>query len=352
MAGVAEERIVCRQELTQSGPLPEGSEIRGQMNAPTDWLLEGPAWVTYQTRLDLLHQPADDPTVISARKSMLADVQVQNLVAELSNWPWKVISSHKSAGQPFHKLTFLADLGLKVSDPGMQTIITRIMDLQSAEGPFGLPMNIGTAYGGTGQDTRAWALCDAPLVVYALVKFGLKEDAKVQKAIQYLAGLVQENGWPCAVSKELGSFRGPGRKGDPCPFATLAMLKVLAEVEELRDSPASHAGVESLLTLWSQSLTQHPYIFYMGNDFRKLKVPFIWYDLMHVLKVLSSFAWCLNDPRLLEMTDLLKSKMDEQGRFIVESVWMAWKDWEFGQKNAPSRWLTLCARQIFNQLEK
>jgi hypothetical protein len=57
-------------------------------------------------------------------------------------------------------------------------------------------------------------LCDAPVIIYALAKFGLKENQQVQKAVRYLAGLVRENGWPCAVSKELGKFRGPGRKGD------------------------------------------------------------------------------------------------------------------------------------------
>ena len=32
-------------------------------------------------------------------------------------------------------------------------------------------------------------------------------------------------------------------------------------------------------------------MFFMGTDFRKLKVPLVWYDLLHVLDVLSSFPW-------------------------------------------------------------
>jgi len=31
---------------------------------------------------------------------------------------------------------------------------------------------------------------------------------------------------------------------------------------------------------------------------------------------------------------------------LIESVWTAWKDWEFGQKKEPSRWLTLSAWRI------
>jgi hypothetical protein len=321
------------------------------MHAPIDWLLEGEPWVEYRTRLDLLGEDVGDPRVRSAGQLMLMDPKIQNLLAELSGWPGKVISSHKSAGQPFHKLTFIADLGLTTHDPGIDMIISRILEHQSAEGPFQLSNNIPVHYGGTGQDTWAWALCDAPLSVYALAKFGLQDDPAVKSATHYLAGLIRDNGWPCAVSKELGKFRGPGRKEDPCPFANLAMLKALSAMEAWRNSPACHTGAETLLTLWSESKTQHPYIFYMGNDFRKLKVPFVWYDLIHVLEVLSGFEWLRDDARLLDMLRILQSKADEQGHFTLESVWTAWKDWEFGQKKEPSRWLTLMAWRILGRFE-
>lgn len=321
------------------------------MNAPIDWLLEGEPWIAYRTRRDLLGQPEGDPRVRSDREGMLSDPLVQNLLAELAGWPGTVIASHKSAGQPFHKLTFLADLGLTTGDAGVDPIIARILEHQSEEGPFQLSMNIQASYGGTGQDQWAWALCDAPLVVYGLIKFGLQNHPAVQAAVEHLVGLVRGNGWPCAVSKELGSFRGPGRKDDPCPFANLAMLKALAANDELLDSPACHTGAETLLSLWSDSLTRHPYIFYMGTDFRKLKVPFVWYDLMHVLDVLTQFPWLKDDSRLLDMLAVVKSKADAQGRFTLESVWAAWKDWEFGQKKTPSRWLTMLAWRIMERIE-
>jgi len=321
------------------------------MNIPVDWLLKGESWVEYRTRLDLLGQSEGDSRVKSVRKAMLADTRVQNLLAELSGWPGTVISSHKSASQPFHKLTFIADLGLTVNDPSVDTIVAHILEYQSTEGPFQLPMNIPTHFGGTGQEQWAWALCDAPLIIYALAKFGLRNELAVQAAIEHLNGLVCGNGWPCAVSKELGKFRGPGRKDDPCPFANLAMLKALSEFEELRDSSACHTGADTLLDLWSESITRHPYMFYMGTDFRKLKVPFIWYDLMHMLDVLSRFSWLQKDSRLLDMLGILKSKADQQGRFTLESIWKAWKDWEFGQKREPSRWLTLLTWRIIGRLE-
>lgn len=321
------------------------------MNGVASWLLAGPAWVQYRTRRDLLDQPENDPLVAAARQAMLADPQVQGLLTELAGWPGTVISSHKSAGQPFHKLTFVADLGLQAGDPGVNAIVERIFARQSRQGPFSLPMTIAPAYGGDGAEQWAWALCDAPLVLYALLKFGLGDDERVRSAGDHLVGLVRANGWPCAVSPELGSWRGPGRKDDPCPFANLAMLKALAADPSWRDSPASHIGAETLLSLWADSRERHPYIFYMGVDFRKLKVPFVWYDLMHVLEVLTQFPWLHDDPRLAEMLGLLAGKANAEGQFSLESVWQAWGAWEFGQKKMPSRWLTLLAHRILRRLQ-
>jgi len=316
---------------------------------PFEWLLDGEPFIAYRTRLDLLGEDESDPAVTFARGGMLADPKIQSIITELQNWPWQVISSHKSAGQPFHKLTFLADLGVRADDPGINVILERILENQSTEGAFQLPVNVPAHFGGNGEDQLGWALCDAPLLLYALAKMGLGYDPRIQKAAGYLAGLVRENGWPCTVSKSLGNFRGPGRKEDPCPFATLAMLKALGVIENWRDSAACHTGTETLLHLWSTSLSDHPYIFYMGTDFRKLKVPFIWYDLLHVLEVLSYFSWVKNDPRYLGMLSLLQGKSGTEGRFTPESVWLAWKDWEFGQKKIPSRWLTLLSIRVLQR---
>lgn len=317
---------------------------------PVDWLLKGESFVEYRARLDLLGQREGDAAVSAARAAMLADPRVTGLVEELRAWPGRVISSHKSAGQPFHKLTFLADLGLRGGDRGVDEIAAAILARQSEEGPFQLPMNVAASCGGTGSETWAWALCDAPLVICALAKLGLASDPRVRSAISYLAGLVRETGWPCAVSQELGTFRGPGRKDDPCPFATLAMLKALAQFDDLRDGPAARAGGEALLTLWSESRTRHPYMFFMGTDFRKLKAPFVWYDLLHVLDVLSRFTWLLGDARFLDMVETLRGKADEQGRFTAESIWAPWKMWEFGQKKAPSRWITLLSWRVLRRV--
>jgi hypothetical protein len=321
------------------------------MQAPIEWLLEAEPFVAYRTRRDLLSQPETDEAVASARQGMLADLRVVSLVDELSTWPGPPLASHKSAGQLFHKLTFIADLGLTADDPGVDAVVSAIMRTRSDEGPFQLAMNIAPHYGGSGTDEFAWALCDAPLAVYGLAKLGLRDDSAVRRSVDDLSALVRDNGWPCAVSESLGKFRGPGRKDDPCPFANLAMLKALGQFDDLRDSEPAHIGAETILSLWFDSRTRHPYQFYMGTDFRKLKAPLVWYDLLNVLDALTLFPWLAEDPRLLEMLLVLKAKADDSGRFTPESVWTAWKDWEFGQKKVPSAWATLLAWRIIGRVE-
>lgn len=315
------------------------------------WLLEGDPWVEYRTRVDLLGQLENEPEVVRARKEMIKHPKIQLLLEELTNWPGAVLSSHKSASQLFHKLSFIADLGLRKNDPHINEIVKKICEHKSDEGAFQLPTIIPTHFGGSGNTEWAWALCDAPIIIYSLAKFGFDRDEQVQKAVKYFVSIVRENGWPCAVSKELGKFRGPGRKDDPCPYATLIMLKMLLQFEEWKYSREVHAGTECLLDLWKKSRDLHPYMFYMGTDFRKLKAPFIWYDILHVLDTLSQSVWLKNDPRLREMEQIVKQKASSEGKYIPESEWKAWKGWDFGQKKTPSRWLSFLALRTLRRIE-
>jgi hypothetical protein len=312
--------------------------------------LKGEPFIEYRTRVDLRGQLESEQEVIDSQKRMASDQKIQSLLQELKKWPGEVLNSHKSASQPFHKLSFIADLGLTKNDPSVNAVVQKIFEHQSDEGPFQLPTNVPTHFGGSGNDTWAWALCDAPVIIYSIAKFGYNKDAKVQNAVKYLVGLVHENGWHCVVSKELGRFRGPGRKEDPCPYATLAMLKMLSQFDDWRQSKEAHTGAECLLDLWQRSLEVHPYMFYMGTDFRKLKAPSVWYDILHVLDVLSQFSWLKSDPRLVEMANLVGSKADCEGKFTPESEWKAWKGWDFGQKKQPSRWLTLLVLRTLKRI--
>jgi hypothetical protein len=281
------------------------------------------------------------------RAGLLEDPRVQSLILELQDWPGPHLNSHKSPNQFFHKLAFLADIGLRCDDPGIAPVIERILADTEEHGVPCLPIFISAAHGGKAEPQSGWALCDAPTILYTLKKMGV-EDRRIQDATNYLATLIQANGFGCVVSKELGNWRGPGKKSDPCPYATLTMLMLMLLSESWFSNEIDRCA-QCLLDLWEHSRDKHPYIFYMGTDFRKLKLPFIWYDLLHVVEVLSQVSTIRTDSRLLEMLALIKSK-ETNGGYIPESVYQPYKDWDFGQKKHASVWMTERIHQMENRL--
>ena len=317
------------------------------------WLLEGDPWVAYRTRIELLNQSEDNKEVQKAWKQLTEHYLIKGLLAELQEWPGPILKTHKDAKHLTHKMAFIADLGFNQKDKAIKNIIPKILKHQSPEGPFQVLGNIPTHFGGSGKDEYLWMLCDAPTVLYSLIKFGLGENPQIKKALEYLLSLVRANGWPCASTESLGKkFRGPGRKDDPCPYANLLMLKVLALLPEWQTSEEAKTGIEAILSAWEKRQTKKYFLFGMGTDFKKLKAPFIWYDILHIVDVLTQFAWLHNDPRLQEMVKIITTKMDLNGFFMTESVWRAWKDWDFGQKKEPSRWITFLVYRIFKRLEE
>jgi len=303
-------------------------------------------WVTTRYLIDILKLPIDDPQVKQAHHKTLEDPLIQSLIDELQSWPGTVLSSHKSASQHYHKLSFLADIGLTKEDPGIQNILDQLMIHRSKEGLFTLPTNIPQHYGGNGETVWAWALCDAPILLTCLAKMGYQNHPWILEGKQVLLSCVRDNGWPCQVSQELGKFRGPGKKDDPCPYVNLIMLKLLALYPDEIDTQETRIGCETLLHLWQSSLEKHPYMFYMGTDFRKLKVPLIWYDLLHVVETLSNYPFIHQDPRFIEMVELIHSKKGDKDLYTPESEWMAWKSNRFATKKQGSPWMTFLIDRI------
>jgi hypothetical protein len=317
-----------------------------------EWLLASDEpWTRYRTLLDLLGRPADSAEVLAARSEMLNHPGVKGLIAAAASWPGYPLASwpgyplqrHNDAKHPLHALTVLADFGLTVRDPGMAAVAQAILAGQADDGPFRILTNIPARYGGSGEDGWHWSLCDAPVTLHALIAFGLADDPRVERAAAHLVDQVSEDGWRCVTAS---GFRGPGRKADPCPLANLLALRALALRPEHRDGEAARRGAEMVLGHWEQQTERKMYLFGIGTDFRKLKYPLIWYDLLHATHVLSQFPWLHDDRRLGEMLEVLAAGADANGRYTPESVWRAWKGWSFGQKKASSPWMTLVATRV------
>lgn len=151
------------------------------------------------------------------------------------------------------------------------------------------------------------------------------------------------------MAPELGRFHGPGRRSDPCPIANVCALKALAQVPALADSPAVRAGAGMLLRHWAHEGPAKPYLFGVGSDYRKLKYPLVWYDILHVADALSHFPFVRQDARFRNMLDATVARAGADGRYTAGSMYRAWRGWSFADKDAPSPWLTFLVLRVLQR---
>jgi hypothetical protein len=304
-------------------------------------------WLQYAIRINLLSERKEDLVVL--KKEALKDIKIQAYLSDVANFHNAIVRNHKDPGLSIHKLLFLLDLGFETDIPEIESAVKHIMSHKDKNGVYQSMTNIPPHYGGKGEDVFGWCLCDAPLLLMALHKAKIDYQQHLKQGVEHLSNLFKKQGFPCSVSEEHGKFRGPGRKDDCCPFATLIMLKLLSEIDEYQNGTIVNDGLEIILSLWENSRTRHPYMFYMGTDFRKLTAPAMWYDIVSVTDLLSKFDSIKTDARFIEMINLIKTKQDPDGMFKPESVYQKFKGWDFGQKKIPSPYLTYLCQRILQR---
>jgi len=317
------------------------------MDAINFILENGNTWLEYAARINILKENKND--LSDLRLQTLSDPKIRAYLNDISDYHSILVSNHKNPDLPIHKLLFLLDIGFDTDVPEIQTATQKIMEHKDGNGIFQSLTNIPKHFGGSGEDIFGWCLCDAPLLLLALLKAGIDYEKHIKQGVDYLIAFHKDSGFPCTVSQEFGKFRGPGRKGDCCPYASLIMLKLLSAIPEYRETDIAITTATGLLSLWENSLERHPYMFYMGTDFRKLKAPAMWYDIVSVVDVLSHFEFTKSDKRMLEMAAMIKSKQDEHGLFTPEAVYQKFKGWDFGQKKNPSPYLTYLCYQLLER---
>ena len=315
--------------------------------AVIQWLLESDEpWTRYRTYIGLLVMSEDHPAVLQARSEMLGHPLVQDLITSAADWPGYALKRHNDARHLLYALSTLADFGIRHDDPGVEPTLEKVLAHQSAEGAFQTQVRLYRRFGGLDGEYWTWMACDAPTLTYTLLTMGMDDDPRVQQAVDNLFTQVQDNGWRCKVAPELGKFHGPGRREDPCPIANVYAMKVLSLRPEWIDCEAAQRGAEMLLGHWEIQGQRKMYLFGIGTDFRKLKYPFVWYDILHVTDVLSRFPFVHEDERYMEMVQTITNQADEDGLYKAASMYMAWKGWSFADKKFPSPWLTFLVMRI------
>ena len=71
-----------------------------------------------------------------------------------------------------------------------------------------------------------------------------------------------------------------------------------------------------------------------------------WYNVLHVVDVLSRFPFAHADPRFREMVETISAQASQEGRYTASSMYRAWRGWSFADKRRPSPWLTFLVLRI------
>ncbi len=306
---------------------------------PIDWLLSGAPFVKYRTLIDLLDKEENEKEVVTTKRSVYKHRLITRIFDKQNKegyWgtPEDIYTWWPKKDTTFWLLGVLADFGFSKEDEKIARACEYVFSTQLPNGGFGCA-----------PPPKSYD-CFTGILTESLAKCRYTDYARLQRAYDWLLHRQRlDGGFWC---KNTGQPGGPREREPSCAFATLCVLCAFAQNLKLHNSDITKRGVEFLLTCWED----RGKIKYAGHDsqigigWEKLKYPFTDYRILKYLDTLSQFAFIKSDPRINEMLYALISKNDENGRFYAESIHKVWSDFDFGQKELPSRWITLMVYRI------
>jgi hypothetical protein len=306
------------------------------------WLLEGEPWATYRTLTDLLDKDEHDEPVLTARKATSEHLFIRKIFAGLNQdgyWgaPKDIHTWWPRKGSTFWILPVLADFGLTAEDERIRGACEYVFSIQLESGGFGW------------DPPSATGDCHSAIIIESLARLGFLHDERLEKAYEWLSSRQRlDGGFWC---KNTGQIGGPRENEPSCAMATMFVLGAIAQNPELRNTDIARKGCAFLFSCWENrgKIKYAGHDSQIGTGWEKIKYPFTDYKILKFLDVLSQFEHAKHRLQKSEIVRLLLSKRDSEGKFTPESIVEFWSDFDFGQKEKPSRWITfLASRTIKN----
>jgi hypothetical protein len=157
--------------------------------------------------------------------------------------------------------------------------------------------------------------CATAAAARVLCRFGQAGDPQLRRTFVHLLETQHEDGgWRC---NKLTYGRGPETRFSN-PGVTLWVLDAFRFTDQRNTNPALDRAVESLLEHWVVRRPTGPCHFGIGTLFMQVEYPLLRYNLFNYVYVLSFYHRARDDRRYVEALRLLESKLDAQGRVVVE----------------------------------
>jgi len=322
---------------------------------PLAWLLE-PAdpGVRYLALRDLLHLPADDPELASARQAAHTHGPIAAILENMhpeGYWVKPGAGYNPKYYASGWSLIALAQLGALVS---MDMRITRACDyiLQSAltsQGQFSMNGSPSATI-----DCLQGNLCAA------LVALGYSEP-RLDLAFEWMARSVTGEGLAPAQEREAllrytmakcGPLFACGYNGQlSCAWGAVKVMLAFSRWPAARRTPLIERAIrQGVDFLFSRELALADYPTRNNAkpsaNWRKFGFPVFYVtDILQVLEALVALGYG-KDARLANALELVRQKQDEQGRWALEYGYTG-KTWiDFGPLKQPNKWVTLRALAV------
>jgi hypothetical protein len=307
-----------------------------------DWLLSSDPRTSYSVRTEILGEVCSDTERSRQISAILAEPCVAELLTGLKDYFPYVAKSHTDAKLSHYKLRMLSDFGLKKQD-GLEEIIGAVK--QRTDGALyairqQLPLKDGIGHG-------EWnALpCDSPLLSYTLKKLD-DDDVRLEQQLEYLKDMWRtEKGWFCHLPFVNSQFR---KEQIGCPMAGLQALECFSLDGNFRESVYAQNAFKTLVHHYESG--RSIYYFGRGKRFFTFKYPFVWYNALYMADVLSRFEFTKKHPMMTQLADWINNGRTEDGRYKATSIYLEYKDWDFGSKKAASPWITFLCYRILKRL--
>ncbi len=329
---------------------PDFTELLGA--DPVPWLLDsGEPHAVWATLTGVLGRAPDDADVRAAHTAIVGDSTVRRLVDELPPW-----DAAQEAGEDHHspaflpnRLNLLADMGVGAGDfDAVEQLLDRMLEHQDSRGRF----RAAGPEGGRPKPETGSLLCDTNVATDVLMRFGRGSEPAVRRALDRmaadLAATPQGRAWQC-VPEQRALFRMPGRGADVCPQVTLEGLRAFSHLPADRRPPRVAEAARTPLEIWRRRTDERPYGFGHGYQFKSVKWPNFWYDVLWVVETVGRFPETWQGPRarsedrrsLAELAAcLIAYNFGADGTVTPRRTYRGFEEFSFGQKRRPSPFAT------------
>jgi hypothetical protein len=305
------------------------------------WLIESDPWTSYQTRKNLLHEKITPSIEKQYRKEIITNTKIQCLINELHNYFPELATRHTDSKLSHYKLRMLSDFGLS-KDDGLDKIIHEVESHQN-NNLYSIRQKLPLKDADQSIEWNALP-CDNPLLLYALQKLGV-ENISISSQIELLKEKWETPiGWFCSLPFVNGQFK---KEQIGCPMAGMLALEVFSINDDLKESKYSQNAYKTIMHHYE--IGKSIYYFGRGKKFHTFKYPYVWYNALYMADVLTRFEFTKKDQLVKDLIKWIKDNADHQGKYYPTSIFLEYKEWDFGNKKKASPWITYLCYKILEQ---